>query len=165
MSFDTIIDMVLEHEGGYVDHPSDPGGETKYGISKRSYPLLEIKDLTKEKAKEIYRYDYWNKIRGDDIHPAIACVVVDFAVNSGVYRASKVLQRVCDTGVDGIIGSGTVKAVNETIDKEGVIFVVEGVTQSRQKFLEGLDTYKTFGRGWDRRVEETHAKAMELIDG
>jgi lysozyme family protein len=162
-AFDTIIDMVLEHEGGYVNHPTDPGGETKYGISKRAYPLLDIESLDKDKAKEIYRHDYWNKIRGDDLHPAVACVVVDFAVNSGVYRASKVLQRVCQTEADGILGSGTVRATQHTVDTEGVSFVVEGVTQSRLKFLQALDTYKTFGKGWNRRVEETHAKAMELI--
>lgn len=162
-AFDTIIDMVLEHEGGYVNHPSDPGGETKYGVSKRAYPELDIENLTKEKAKEIYRHDYWNKIKGDLLHPAIACVVVDYAVNSGVYRASKALQNVCNTGADGIIGSGTVKAVQETVDAEGVEFVVEGVTSSRDKFLRALETYATFGKGWDRRINETRAKALELI--
>ena len=163
-AFDTIIDMVLVHEGGYVDHPSDPGGETKYGISKRAYPDLDIKNLTKEDAKELYRKDYWDRIKGDELPPAVACVVVDYAVNSGVSRASKALQGACGIAKgDGIIGPHSLNAVWTTVRNDGVESVVNAVTEQRQGFIRALSTYEVFGKGWERRITETHEKALGLL--
>ena len=84
MSFETVVHMVLEHEGGYVNHPSDPGGETKYGISKRAYPDVDIAELTKDDAANLYKRDYWDRIKGDELPVGVACVVMDYAVNSGI---------------------------------------------------------------------------------
>ena len=163
-AFDVIIEMVLEHEGGYVNHPSDPGGETIYGISKRAYPDLDIKNLTIAQAKEIYRNDYWDKIKGDDLPSGVACVTIDYAVNSGVSRASKALQSVCGiSNGDGIIGPASLNAVWTTVRNDGEESVVNAVTAQRQEFIRGLKIYETFGRGWERRIDETRAKAMELI--
>ena len=81
MSFSKVIKMVLEHEGGYVNHPSDPGGETKYGISKRAYPEVNIAELTEEDAEELYFNDYWSRIKGEELPAGVACVVMDYAVN------------------------------------------------------------------------------------
>jgi lysozyme family protein len=163
-AFDTIIDMVLVHEGGYVDHSSDPGGETKYGISKRAYPDVDIKNLTKEDAKELYRKDYWDRIKGDELPASVACVVVDYAVNSGVSRASKALQSACGiANGDGIIGPHSLNAVWSTVKSTSEQAVVDAVTEQRQEFIRALSIYDTFGRGWERRISETQAKAMELI--
>jgi lysozyme family protein len=91
--------FVLRWEGGYVDDPRDPGGETKYGISKRSYPHLNIKSLTKEQAAEIYKTDYWNKVGGDTLPFPFDIIVFDTAVNCGVGRATKWLGQ-AKTGKD-----------------------------------------------------------------
>lgn len=163
-AFDAIIEMVLEHEGGYVNHPSDPGGETIYGISKRAYPDLDIKNLTIAQAKEIYRNDYWDRIKGDELPAGVACVVVDYAVNSGVSRASKALQGACGiANGDGIIGPHSLNAVWTTVKNDGEESVINAVTTQRQEFIRALKIYETFGRGWERRIDETRAKAMELI--
>lgn len=162
--FYDIIGLVLEHEGGYVNHPSDPGGETNYGISKRAYPDLDIKALTKEDAAEIYKKDYWGRIKGDDLPASVACVVMDYAVNSGVSRASKAVQHSC--GIlkgDGVIGPHTLNAIWTTVHNDGEESVVMAVTKLRLTFIRSLSTYPVFGRGWERRINETRAKAMELI--
>jgi lysozyme family protein len=166
VSFSSVIEMVLHHEGGYVNHPSDPGGETKYGISKRAYPEIDIVSLTEEDAGEIYFKDYWSKIKGDDLPPAVACVVMDYSVNSGISRASKALQRACGNEAgDGIIGPHTLASVWTTVKEKGEEYVVNEVTRIRQEFIRGLSIYETFGKGWERRIDETCAKAMELING
>ena len=165
MSFSSVIEMVLHHEGGYVNHPNDPGGETKYGISKRAYPEIDIASLTEEDAGEIYFKDYWSKIKGDDLPRGVTCVVMDYGVNSGISRASKALQRACGIKEgDGIIGPHTLAAVWTTVKNEGEEDVVNEVTSIRQQFIRGLSIYDTFGKGWERRIDETRAKAMELID-
>tara|TARA_A100001391_G_C5017554_1_gene264916 strand:+ start:492 stop:986 length:495 start_codon:yes stop_codon:yes gene_type:complete len=164
VSFSSVIEMVLHHEGGYVNHPSDPGGETKYGISKRAYPEIDIVSLTEEDAGEIYFRDYWSKIKGDDLPPAVACVVMDYGVNSGISRASTALQRACGNEEgDGIIGPHTLASVWTTVKNKGEEYVVNEVTRIRQEFIRGLSIYETFGKGWERRIDETRAKAMELI--
>ena len=164
MSFSTVIKMVLEHEGGYVNHPSDPGGETKYGISKRAYPEVNIADLTEEDAEEIYFNDYWNRIKGEELPAGVACVVMDYAVNSGISRASKALQSVCGiANGDGIIGPASLNSVWTTVKNTSEEDVINAVTEQRQGFIRALSIYDTFGKGWERRIEETRAKAMELI--
>ena len=164
MSFSKVIKMVLEHEGGYVNHPSDPGGETKYGISKRAYPDVNIADLTEEDAEELYFKDYWSRIKGEELPAGVACVVMDYAVNSGISRASKALQSVCGiSNGDGIIGPASLNAVWTTVRNDGEESVVNAVTEQRQGFIRGLKIYETFGKGWERRITETQEKAMELI--
>lgn len=166
MSFETVVHMVLEHEGGYVNHPSDPGGETKYGISKRAYPDVDIAELTEEDAASIYKRDYWDRIKGDDIPASVACVVMDYAVNSGISRASKALQSICGiSNGDGIIGPASLNAIWVTIKDNGERFVVDGVSDQRREFIRKLSIYETFGKGWERRITETHEKAVGLIDG
>ena len=164
MSFETVVHMVLEHEGGYVNHPSDPGGETKYGISKRAYPDVDIAELTEDDAADIYKRDYWDRIKGDDLPVGVACVVMDYAVNSGISRASKALQSVCGiANGDGIIGPASLNAVWTTVKNTSEEDVITAVTEQRQGFIRALSIYDTFGKGWERRIEETRAKAMELI--
>ena len=166
MSFSSVVKMVLDHEGGYVNHPSDPGGETKYGISKRAYPDVDIAELTEDDAADIYKRDYWDRIKGDDLSVGVACVVMDYALNSGISRASKALQSVCGiTNGDGIIGPASLNAVWTTVKNTSEEDVVNAVTSQRQKFIRALSIYDTFGKGWERRIDETRAKSLELIDG
>ena len=115
-TFDEIIEQVLEHEGGYVDDPTDSGGETKYGISKRAYPNEDIKALTVERAKELYKRDYWDRFKVDNLPDRIRHIYFDMCVNMGGGRATKILQEACNSknsnkiDVDGGIGKNTIKA-------------------------------------------------------
>ena len=125
-AFDDAVRVVLKHEGGYVNHPEDPGGETKYGISKRSYPDLNIKALTKEDAIDIYRRDWWDKYGYGMLPDDIAIKVFDLAVNMGAGQAHQLLQIAlndCGTHlvIDGKLGAKTVAAVN-TASPDSLMF-------------------------------------------
>ena len=171
MSFETVVSMVLDHEGGYVNHPSDPGGQTNYGISKRAYPELDIAGLTEEDAKKIYKEDYWDRIKGDDLPVGVACAVMDYAVNSGISRSSKALQSACGIKqCDGVIGPHTLNAVWATVKNDNNEVVkekdlIESIITSRKDFIRDLSIYDTFGKGWERRISETKIKALELSSG
>lgn len=158
-----VISMVLKHEGGYVNHPSDPGGETKYGISKRAYPSMDIASLTEEKAVHIYVSDYWNKIKGDQLPSGVDCVVMDTAVNSGISRATKWLQRMVGATPDGAIGPMTLAAVRDAYEQDPKQ-LINDYMDYRLGFLEKLKTWDTFGRGWSRRVEETREAALKMVN-
>lgn len=96
LSFGIDMTFVFQHEGGYVNDPIDPGGETNYGISKRSYPNVDIKSLTRQAAQEIYQRDYWNVIKGDTLEPSLGCAALDTAINIGVSRALQFLNQTKD---------------------------------------------------------------------
>ena len=103
--FNKCIKIILKNEGGYVWNPDDTGGETNYGISKKQYPNLDIKNLSKKKATEIYRKDYWDKIQGDKINDEkLALNIFDCSVNCGIRRAVKMIQGVCFVCEDGKLG-------------------------------------------------------------
>lgn len=122
--FEKAIETVLKHEGGYVNDPADPGGETKFGISWRQYPNVDIKNLTREDAIEIYRRDYWKPYRFDEIDSQnVATKVFDLAVNMGHNRAFKVLQQALQAVkekvvIDGVLGPRTLAAVNRVPGNE-----------------------------------------------
>lgn len=151
-TFSKAITKVLKHEGGYMNDSFDYGGETNFGISKRAYPNLDIKNLTIEDAKAIYKRDYWDKIKGDQIEcEELALNIFDMAVNAGVGTAVKLVQIVCKVGVDGVFGSKTLAAVNGIGRKLNDSYTLERVkhyvnicnrNQSQNKFL----------RGWLNRV-------------
>lgn len=163
MTFDNAIELILKHEGGYVNHPDDPGGETKFGISKRAYPDLDIAKLSENDAKTIYKEDYWDKLRSDELPFPLALVTFDAAVNSGRMRASKWLQYAVNASpLDGILGSKTVEAANVAYGKNPMDALNQTIHQ-RQQFIRGLLTYKTFGNGWERRIKETEEEARKWI--
>jgi len=111
--FNKCIKIILKNEGGYVWNPDDTGGETNYGISKKQYPNLDIKNLTKNEATEIYRKDYWDKIQGDKINDRkLALNIFDCSVNCGIRRTVKMIQGVCFVCEDGKLGPQTLKAIN-----------------------------------------------------
>ena len=123
-TFEEIIEVVLEHEGGYVNDPDDAGGETKYGIAKRWYPSVDIKNLTIEQAKKIYHQDYWNPAKCNEVPPKLRHIYFDMCVNFGRRGAVKVLQQAADSKnrnkikVDGGIGPNTLNAIqNISLDR------------------------------------------------
>jgi lysozyme family protein len=146
--FDNFIDRVLSHEGGYVDNPKDPGGETKFGISKRSYPNVNIKGLTRPQAVEIYRKDFWQRAQCDKLHKSFAFQALDAAVNHGIGNAVRWIQRAAGVADDGVIGPVTLRAISMTDPVDLVLLF----NAERLEFYAKLSTFDTFGRGWTRRV-------------
>lgn len=110
-AFDDALKITLKWEGGYSDNSHDPGGETRFGISKRAYPDLDIENLTEDEAREIYRRDYWDAVSGDLLPPGVSTVVFDCAVNLGPNRAVKFLQLAVGAKADGVIGPLTLAAI------------------------------------------------------
>lgn len=163
-SFDRAMEFVFLWEGGYVDNPSDPGGETNFGISKRAYPDVDIKRLTKDAAEAIYWVDYWNEISGDQLPGPVAIAVMDFAVNSGVARASKTLQAVVGADQDGKIGPKTISLVRAATANRGKKMVAQDIVMRRADYLSQLVVDKPeflpFLKGWMRR---THSLMAEVL--
>lgn len=151
-TFDLAAEFVKFWEGGYVNHPSDPGGETKFGIAKRSYPDLDIKNLTFEQAKGIWKREYWDRIRGDELPPSVAIAVFDFAINSGVSRATKYLQRAIGVVADGHIGPQTLRGASSRPSD----VLVRTIISKRLEFLTTLamddEDIEVFLAGWMKRL-------------
>ena len=146
--FDHAFKALIGHEGGYVNHPKDPGGETKFGITKRTYPDEDIRNLTIDRAKALYKRDFWDKVRGDDLPYVVAFNLFDAAVNSGVGNAVRWLQRALDVADDGKLGPLTFAAALQ-VDPEALAARFNG---HRLRFMTGLSTWPTFGKGWARRI-------------
>ena len=166
-NFDKCFEMLLAHEGGFVNHPEDPGGATNLGVTKRTLQeylgrhvsMDEMRNLTPEDVKPIYRKNYADAVCFDDLPGGLDWAMLDWAVNSGAGRAAKALQKIVGAKQDGAIGPKTLQAVanyetEETIGK---------LHDSRQKFYEGLSHFKTFGRGWTRRNKETLEQAQYFL--
>jgi len=160
------LEAILHHEGGYVNHPKDPGGETNLGVTKRVYEdfggTKDMKDLTREDVEPIYKKNYWDRVKGDHLPAGLDLCVFDFGVNAGTGRAAKYLQTLIGTVADGGIGPNTLRTLDAYVSKHGVKSTIENYQAERQKFYEGLDTFATFGRGWTRRVEETTEMALAM---
>jgi lysozyme family protein len=150
MNYDEAFKIVIGHEGGYVNDLKDPGGETKYGISKRAYPTEDIKSLTLDRAKAIYKRDYWDKVRADELPKQVRFSMFDAAVNSGVVQSIKWLQRAVGTTDDGIIGPQTLAQLRAR-EPNRVAAIFNG---QRLKFMASLPTFDRFGKGWARRIAE-----------
>ena len=153
ITFNDIIEKVLEHEGGYVDDSDDLGGETNFGITKRFYPDVDIKNLTKEEAKDIYYQDYWLKNKVNKMPPELKYIYFDMCINMGKRTAVKILQRASnnknskDIEVDGGLGTNTFEAIQD--------LEVERVRAYRVKYYVDLVNKKPeqekFYFGWFRR--------------
>jgi lysozyme family protein len=147
MSFDRAIPLVLKFEGGYVNDLRDPGGETNWGISKRAYPDLDIRGLTEAQARAIYRRDYWQPLRCDDIPWPLSLAVFDAGVNQGLQAATTMLQRVVGVTQDGRLGPVTLRAVNRAGPDATANYLTE-----RALRYQGTRNFDRFGRGWLRRI-------------
>lgn len=166
-NFEQCLEIILHHEGGYVNHPKDPGGETNMGVTKRVYEewggTKDMKDLTVEDVAPIYQENYWNRVRADQLPAGLDLCVFDFAVNAGTGRSAKFLQGLVGTVVDGGIGPATLKAVEAFVANEGLETTIEEFQKRRQDYYESLSTFETFGRGWTRRVNEVTETAMKMV--
>ena len=167
-NFDKCLQMLLKHEGGFVNHPRDPGGMTNLGVTKKVYEKWmgrevteqEMRDLTPEMVAPIYKKRYWDKVRGDELPSGLDWAAFDWAVNSGSGRPAKAIQRCVGATQDGAIGPKTLQAVADKKPKE----IIESVYYTRQRFYESLKTFDTFGKGWTRRNKETLETALEMVD-
>ena len=166
-NFEHCLKMLLHHEGGFVNHPKDPGGMTNLGVTKKVYDAwigresteAEMRALTPADVGPIYKKNYWDKVRGDDLPAGVDWAAFDWAVNSGAGRPAKAIQRIVGATQDGAIGPKTLQAVMDVEPEK----IVEGVYDIRQKFYESLKTFDTFGRGWTRRNQETLDQAKKLM--
>ena len=163
-NFDECLKMLLHHEGGYVNHPKDPGGETNLGVTKRVYEkwggTKDMKDLTVEDVAPIYKKEYWDRCKCDDLPSGLDWAVFDWAVNSGTGRAAKAVQKICGASQDGAIGPKTLALV----EGQSPHYMIEQFGKIRQEFYESLKTFDTFGKGWTRRNKETTEKAMKMME-
>jgi len=157
-NFDYCIPHILEEEGGYTNNKRDPGGETKYGISKRSYPSLDIPALSENQAKSIYRRDYWDVNNLDSLSLPLALCVLDCAVNQGNAVAVPLLQRLVGAKDDGDIGPQTLQSIRQYVMRELVVnYMAErGVRYANTK------NFETFGRGWMRRLLRIFYQSTKL---
>lgn len=156
----TIQKFVLASEGGYVDHPKDPGGATNMGITfavlqawrKRKITKADVKALTKAEALEIYKANYWDVMQCSRLPLGLDYMVMDYGVNSGPGRSIKDLQRVVGAGDDGVIGAKTLALIDSFIKSKGIAALLQAYAEARWTFMKGLSTFKTFGNGWETRV-------------
>lgn len=167
-NFAKALDAVLKHEGGYVDHPRDPGGATNLGITKavleawRGHKVTkaEVRALGRKEAADIYRARFWTSVHADDLPSGADYAVFDFAVNSGPGRAARYLQAVVGAKQDGAIGGLTLAAVGRMKPEE----IVRGLCAKRLSFVRALKTWSTFGKGWKRRIDEVRVAALALAE-
>lgn len=147
--FTGAFDNLMSLEGGYVNDPEDPGGETRFGISKRSYPDLDIPSLTLLQAREIYKKDFWDRLHLDELPEPLDVLVFDAAVNQGPKPAVKMLQRLVDARQDGYIGERTRAAIAQYTS---LPILVEQYLTARALRYVGTRNFDRFGKGWLRRL-------------
>jgi lysozyme family protein len=165
-SYNASLAAVLKYEGGYVNHPKDPGGATNRGVTQATYNSYRtskslapqsVRAISSQEVGDIYKSLYWDKVRGDDLPAGVDLAVFDLAVNSGVSRALRMLQECVGVTADGVVGPKTLDAVrasgNGLIDK---------LCDARLKFLQRLPTWPTFGKGWGNRVASVRVTAKGL---
>jgi lysozyme family protein len=165
-NFELCLSHLLQHEGGYVNHPSDPGGRTNLGVtqavwedwSDRKVTEEEMRGLTPAKVSPLYKEMYWDRVKGNQLPSGVDYCVFDAAVNSGVRRASQWLQWALGVAADGAIGPQTIAVASVTSPTTTII----NYSAQRLKFLQGLSTWPTFGKGWERRVNEVKATALSM---
>lgn len=164
-NFDEAIKLILKHEGGLVNDPADPGGLTNMGITKRDFPQLDIKNLTVNQAKEIYKEKYWDKIQGDLIKDQdVATQIFDFAVNAGVATSSKKTQEILHIKADGVIGEQTIKALNNF---NYYTFLIQFKLKRIEYYISisKRASLRKFLYGWIKRTLETSQEGYLPIPG
>ena len=155
MNFDQSFEKLIGHEGGLVDHPSDPGGLTNFGISQRTYPGEDIRGMTLERAKTIYLRDYWGPAGCDALPEVAKFQAFDMAVNSGVKATIKTIQHAVGAVADGVLGPATLQAVQSMPAPR---FVARFNAQ-RLALMADLVTWPAFGRGWAKRIVDNLMEA------
>lgn len=168
-NYDACYKYTLKFEGGYVNHPKDPGGATNKGIIQRVYDgyrrrrgmdTRSVRYIDDHEVREIYRTQYWNAVRGDDLPKGVDLAVWDYGVNSGPSRAIKAMQAILGVRVDGAIGEATLAAV-EVCDSADL---VNKLCDQRLAFVKRLTIWKTFGKGWSRRISEVRRIGVAMAE-
>jgi lysozyme family protein len=165
-NWEKAFQLVLKHEGGFVNHPKDPGGMTNLGVTKKVWEEFvgrevderEMRALTPDVVKPLYKKNYWDKIKGDQLPSGVDYAAYDLAVNSGTGRAAKYLQRIAGVPDDGVIGPKSMEAILSCDPVE----TVDAICDMRLDFLQKLPTWGTFGKGWGRRVEEVKSIGLQM---
>jgi lysozyme family protein len=165
-NFERVMKEIFHHEGGYVDHPADPGGATNMGItfavlqSWRGKPITkqDVKDMTQDEAMDIYRENYWNPTKCPQLPDGVDLVMMDGSVNSGIGRAPKWIQLAVGAEPDGKIGPKTLAAINAA----DPVKIIDAALDARLAFLKRLKHWDVFGKGWSRRVESVRKVAKEM---
>ena len=168
-NFDKCMEMLLVHEGGYVNHPSDPGGMTNLGVTKKTWNHFYGDDISEERmrnitvddVKPLYRTNRWDRCRCGDLPSGVDWAVFDWAVNSGPGRATKALQRAVGAFEDGVVGPQTLMAVTASQSHE----IINRIAVHRDSYYRDLKHFDTFGRGWIRRNDETREQAIDMGRG
>jgi lysozyme family protein len=168
-NFDKCLELMLKHEGNFVNHPQDPGGMTNLGVTKRVWEEWvgrpasekEMRNLTPKMVTPLYKRKYWDAIRGDELVCGVDYAVFDVAVNSGVGRATKILQDCVGVTVDGGFGPRTLAAVK--LAEQDPKALINLYCDKRLEFLMSLRTFVTFSRGWINRVAEVREKAIAMV--
>lgn len=154
MDFDTAFQRLLGHEGDFVDHPADPGGATRWGITERVARTAgyrgDMRQFPVEIAKQIAKHEYWDAVRADDLPAGVRYQMFDAAYNSGVRQAVIWLQRACGADADGVIGPKTLLAVKT----QNVDVLRQRMLSQRLRFLTNLKNWDSFGKGWARRIAD-----------
>jgi lysozyme family protein len=169
-NYPACLKSVLKWEGGYVDHPKDPGGATNYGITRatlakwRGKPVSkqDVKRLTLKEAGQIYKPRYWDAVQGDNLPNGLDLIAFDGGVNSGPSRGARWLQKGLGVKADGKIGENTLTAATRAASNLDGVAVIQKASAARMGFLRALRTWSTFGRGWARRVADTEATAVAM---
>jgi lysozyme family protein len=167
-SFDAALARVLAHEGGYSNHPSDPGGPTKFGITLADYrrhlkpgaTAADVRAMRLDEARAIYRAHYWAALRCDELPPGLDYALFDYGVNSGIGRAARVLQRLLGFADDGRISAALLAAVRKRAARE----LIARLCDERLAFLRRLRTWPVFGAGWGRRVAQVRTVALSMAE-
>jgi lysozyme family protein len=169
-NFDRCLQEVLKHEGGYVNHPKDPGGMTNLGVTKRVYeewvghPVNEaiMRGLTVAHVRALYKAKYWDVVKGDDLPAGVDLCVFDFGVNAGPKRAVRYLQLMTGAAGDGVIGPNTLRQLQQYVRAHDTRHAVNRYQDLREAYYRKLKTFPTFGRGWLRRNKEVRDSALKM---
>ena len=166
-NFPAALNLVLAYEGLWSDHPRDPGNATMKGVTLARYRAwkrdpnvtkAQLRNIGDDEVKAIYKFGYWDLVRGDDLPAGLDLAMFDFAVNSGPARAVKTLQRILGAPADGVMGTMTLDAVRRDFAAD----LIDELTAARLAFVRSLSTFGTFGKGWTRRIEGVQMKAHAL---
>lgn len=170
-NFDACLKELLLHEGGYVNHPKDPGGRTNLGVTQRvyeewiGYSVSEkiMRGLTVDHVRTLYKVRFWDVVKGDDLPAGFDLCVFDFAVNAGTNRAARYVQRMVGAVEDGQIGPRTLSLVSQMVKSLGANHCIMRYQDMRRDYYKMLPTFPTFGKGWLRRTREVEDTAISMI--
>jgi lysozyme family protein len=166
-NFNEALKAILKHEGGYVNHPKDPGGMTNLGVTKKvweawvGHPVgeKEMRALTPETVGPMYKKKYWDAVKADELPTGLDYLMFDFAINAGPGRAAKTMQKAIGTTPDGAIGPKTMAALKAADPTD----LIAKFSMEKELFYKALPTFATFGKGWLRRVDEAKSHAVTML--